>query len=171
MELRDAILGRRSVRSFRNGPIPEGAIGAMKESILWAPSAGNIQARRFYFVTDPDLITALGGTTYQSKIFTHAPLVIAGCADHRIVTKYKERGRDLYAPQDVAASVQNLLLTVHGLGLGAVWIGAFREEQASSVLDLPDHLRPVALVPVGRPAKIPDPPKHLPASRAFVDLA
>ena len=94
-----------------------------------------------------------------------------GCADHRIRNRYRERGITLYAPQDVAASVQNLLLTVHALGLGAVWIGAFREERASEALGLPAHLRPVAIVPVGVPDEDPEPPKHLPMDQACVDVA
>jgi nitroreductase len=170
MELRDTILGRRSIRAFRNEPIPEGAVARMKEALLWAPSAGNLQARRFFFVTSTKVRKALGAASYQKGIFVAAPLVVVGCADHRIEKHYRSRGRDLYAPQDVAASVQNLLLTVHSLGLGAVWIGAFREEAVTKALGLPAHLRPVAMVPVGVPAESPAPPSHIPDSEAFVDV-
>ena len=55
----------------------------------------------------------------------------------------------MYCLQDAAASVQNMLLTVHGLGLGACWIGAFEEAPVSRILELPEHLRPVAIVSIG----------------------
>ena len=76
----------------------------------------------------------------------------------------------LYSPQDVAASVQNLLLTVHALGLGAVWIGAFREEEVRRILSLDLHFRPVAMIPVGVPDESLEPPARASAARAFVDL-
>jgi len=170
MDLREAILTRRSIRAFRRGTIPPEAIEAMKEAILWAPSAGHLQARRFWFVADPEVRDALARATYQEKLFANAPLVVVGCADHRIEKQYGERGRDLYAPQDVAASVQNLLLTVHARGLGAVWVGAFREEEVVRALGLPPHLRPAAIVPVGVPAESPEPPRRLASKRAFTDL-
>ncbi|MHC4471568.1 MAG: nitroreductase family protein [Planctomycetota bacterium] len=170
MDLREAILDRRSIRAFGKGPIPPDAVLAMKEAILWAPSAGHLQARRFWFVWNAEVRAALGRASYQKKLFTAAPLVVVGCADHRIMKHYRERGRDLYAPQDVAASVQNMLLTAHALGLGAVWVGAFREEEVARTLTLPPHLRPVAMVPVGVPGESPAPPSRLPAGRAFVDV-
>ncbi len=170
MDLRETILGRRSVRDFRDEPLPEGAAGALKEAILWAPSAGNLQARRFWFVTNPGIRRALGACSGQGKVFEAAPLVVVGAADLRIRKTYRSRGTDLYALQDVAAAVQNLLLTAHALGLGAVWIGAFREECVSRVLDLPPHHRPVAMVPVGVPARLPPPPPRVSPDRAFEDV-
>jgi nitroreductase len=52
----------------------------------------------------------------------------------------------------VAAAIENLLLAATSLGLGACWVGAFREE-ASKVLSLRQDLRPVALMPVGYPRR------------------
>ena len=69
---------------------------------------------------------------------------------------------DLYCLQDVAAAVQNLLLLAHADGLGACWVGAFRERDVARVLTLPRHLRPVALVAVGVPAESPAPPQRRP---------
>jgi nitroreductase len=64
--------------------------------------------------------------------------------------------------QDAAASVQNLLLVAHARGLGAVWVGSFDEERVRSLLDIPDAMRPVALVPVGWPAEKPSPRSRVP---------
>lgn len=167
MELRDAIRGRRSIRAFLDAPLPEGALDALKEAMLWAPSAGNLQARRFVLVRNPDLRKALGAATGQPRCFELAPLVVVGCSDRRIERRYGARGKDLYAVQDVAASVQNLLLTAYSLGLGAVWIGAFREDLVRDALSLEAWYRPVALVPVGVPAETPAPPEHVSEEQAF----
>lgn len=170
MYLREAILKRRSVRVFREEEIPPDAVEAMKEAILWAPSAGNLQAWKFYFVTRADTRTALGRCSYQKEIFESARLIVVGCTDERIVEEYGERGRELYAVQDVSASVQNLLLTAHAHGLGAVWIGAFDPERLREVLDLPSNLEPVAMVPIGFPGEDPKPPERRSAAEAFVDV-
>jgi nitroreductase len=63
-----------------------------------------------------------------------------------------------------------MLLTVHALGLGAVWIGAFDPLKVRKTLRLPKGLEPVVLVPVGYPAETPDPPELLPAEEVFVEV-
>jgi len=54
-----------------------------------------------------------------------------------------------------------MMLVAHDLGLGSVWVGAFREDEVRAVLSLPDNLRPIAIVPVGYPQKIPPAPRRV----------
>ncbi|WP_241777995.1 nitroreductase family protein [Streptomyces sp. CT34] len=54
-------------------------------------------------------------------------------------------------------AVQNLLLAAHALGLGGCPVASFRKESVSALLGLPQHLEPVLLVPVGHPARAPEP--------------
>ena len=170
MDLFEAILGRRSVRAYRTDPLPPEATAALKEAIRWAPSAGNLQARRFWFVTRPEVRRALGAATGQADLFATAPLVVVGGADDRIGAKYGDRGRALYAVQDVAAAVQNLLLAAYAHGLGTLWVGAFEPEKVQEALGMAKTLHPVVLVPVGRPAESPPPPGRLADDRLFVDV-
>jgi len=67
----------------------------------------------------------------------------------------------LYSIQDVAASIMGMMLVAHESGLGTVWVGAFREEEVFDLLNLPRNLRPVSIVPVGYPVKIPSPPPRV----------
>ena len=55
--------------------------------------------------------------------------------------------------QDVAAGIENMMLYLHAKGLASVWVGAFDEERARAALHLPEHARPVAMVPIGFPAE------------------
>jgi nitroreductase len=48
-----------------------------------------------------------------------------------------------------------MLLAAHAIGLAACWIGAFQEEEARKVLNIPSGIRPVAIVPLGHPAEKP----------------
>lgn len=170
MELREAILGRRSIRAFGPGAVPDAARAAFEEALRWAPSAGNVQGRTFYFVTNEAVKARLGASSFQAPMFEAAALVVVGSTHPRIRDRYGERGTSLYAQQDVAAAVQNLLLTVHAHGLGAVWVGAFDPARVRDVLGLDEGRVPVVMVPIGRPAEAPEAPARLPREQLFVDV-
>ena len=164
MSILDIIKNRRSVRNFTNEEIPGSVVEALIDALRWVPSAGNLQSRKFYFVFNEDVRKKLAQTGLKQdfvSFIAHAPLVIVACADHQIASRYGERGIHLYCIQDTAASVQNLLLAAHELGLGACLVGAFKEEKVREILNLPDNLIPVAIVPVGYPARIPNAPDRV----------
>jgi nitroreductase len=60
-------------------------------------------------------------------------------------------GHPTYA-LDVSIAFAYMLLQAYELGLGTCWIGAFREDEVKSVLGIPQHVRVVALSPLGYPA-------------------
>jgi nitroreductase len=164
MSILDIIKSRRSVRDFTGQKIPESAITVLIEALRWAPSAGNLQSRKFYFVFKEEIRIKLAQAGFRENLVSfivRAPLVVVACADHRIASHYGDRGRNLYCIQDSAASVQNLLLAAHDLGLGTCWTGAFKEEKVKEILNLPAHLRPVVIVPVGYPANTPQTPPRI----------
>ncbi len=162
MEVFEAIKSRRSVRAFTREGISEKEVERLIEAARWAPSAGNIQPWEFIIVTDAEMKRRLSVAALDQTFIEDAPVVIVVCADQaRSTSRYRSRGADLYCLQDTAAATQNLLLAAHASGLGACWIGAFREDEARRVLATPRDLRPVAIVPVGHPAEKPAaPPKR-----------
>jgi nitroreductase len=161
-EVLKIVKSRRSIRSFLDKKIPEEIINKLIEALIWAPSAGNLQARKFFFVTNNDLKRQLAKAALGQLFIYEAPLVIVGCIDkNKIYSRYGERGVNLYAIQDVACSITNAMLVACENGLGSVWVGAFREEEASKILKLPGHLRPVVILPIGYPDYIPSPPKRV----------
>ncbi len=150
MELSEAIKGRRSIRSFNSDKIPQKYIDKLIGAAVLAPSAGNKQPWEFILVTKQELknelVTAAGGQQFIAE----APLVIVVCANETLsAERYGSRGRSLYCLQDTAAAIQNIHLTAYSLGLGTCWVGAFREEQVRRALQIPDGVRPVAIIPVG----------------------
>jgi len=131
------------------------------EALIWAPSAGNLQSRKFYFIKNDSVKKMLAQAALQQNFLSEAPLVIVGCADSRISFKYGSRGVELYSIQDVALSIMGMMLVAHEHGLGSTWVGAFREEEVAQIVRLPRNLRPVAIVPVGYPSRIPSPPPRV----------
>jgi nitroreductase len=156
MSILDIIRNRRSVRDFQDSQLPEEAVNNLIEAIRWAPSAGNLQSRKFYFIFDREIRKKLAAAALNQHFIEQAPLAVVACLDRHIAVRYGDRGVNLYGIQDVAASIMNLMLVAHELQLGTCWVGAFNEYDVVEILDLPDHLRPVAIVPVGYPGKVPE---------------
>jgi nitroreductase len=157
MDFWNVIEQRYSVRQFdpRVGVTPE-QVERMLKTAMAAPSAGNRQPWHFYVVRDAELREQLAIAAFGQKFITQAPVAIVVCADaEQSADRYGPRGRDLYCLQDTAVAAEHILLAAVALGLGGCWVGAFDEARAAAVLDLPDRHRPVAILPVGKPAGQP----------------
>jgi nitroreductase len=161
MDISKILKERRSIRDFQKKKIPDDLITKLKEALIWAPSAGNLQSRKFYFIKNKGVKKMLAQAALNQLFIAEAPLAIVGCTDSRISNKYGERGVDLYTIQDVALSIMGMMLVAYENGLGSTWVGAFHEREVTRILRLPRHLRPVAIVPVGYPSKIPSPPPRV----------
>ena len=146
-----AIFERISVRKFEKGTIPEETIRDLIRAGCAAPSAGNQQPWEFYVVQSQEVLDKL------SEVHQYAGFVKT--ADFALVPCYRTEG--LWAPYfaeiDMAACVENILVRVTELGLGATWIGIAPEEDrmkiVEEILNLPKTRAPFAILPVGIPAE------------------
>ncbi|MEE8575151.1 MAG: nitroreductase family protein [Thermodesulfobacteriota bacterium] len=171
MDVMTAIKGRRSVRNFTDKPIETELIEKLKEALIWAPSAGNMQSRHFYFISDKTVKERLAEASLDQWFIAEAPLTIIGAADTNISRKYGERGVELYSIEDVSVSMQNLMLYAHSVGLGSTWVGSFSEDKVRSIVSMPANLRPIAIVPVGYPAEeLPSAPPRVRPEEAVTEL-
>ncbi len=163
----EAMEKRHSVRAFdASREVPQEMVDEVLRCACLAPSAGNVQPWRFTVVRDARVKEALAAAALGQTFVAQAPVVIVVCADLKAhAGSYGRRGVELYAIQDTAAAVQNMLLAATALGLGTCWVGAFREEEAARALDLPPHLRPLALVPMGYAVRAGSQPRKIPHAR------
>lgn len=160
-ECLEAIKNRRSIRKFKEKKVSESDIQTLLHVAHMAPSAGNLQAREFITVSSEEGRRDLASAALDQEFVREAPVVIVVCANTtRSESRYMARGT-LYAIQDATASVMNILLAAHSLGLGTCWVGAFDERGVVSLLNLPEHVRPIALIPIGYPDEAPTPPPRL----------
>jgi len=152
----EAIKTRRSVRAFTNEPVSDNEVKKLIDAARQAPSAGNIQPWEFIVVRDAEIKRGLSVAALDQTFIEEAPVVIVVCANQmRSSLGYGSRGVNLYCLQDTAAATQNMLLAAQALGLATCWVGAFEEEEARKVLNIPNGVRPVAIIPVGHPAQKP----------------
>jgi nitroreductase len=170
MNILDAVKKRRSIREFLPKEIPKPLLEDLKESLIWAPSAGNLQARKFFFVFDKTIKQRLAVAALNQNFIAKAPLSIVACTDASIRIHYGERGVSLYSAQDVAASLMGMMLVAHEAGLGSVWVGAFDEREVSRILKLPNTLRPVSIVPIGYPDEKPLAPERVSKEYAIREI-
>ena len=156
MDVLEAIKGRRSIRAFKSQAVSTEIVEKLIDAARWAPSAGNIQPWEFIIVRNPEIKRNLAKAALNQSFIEEAPVVIVVCADEiRSSQGYGVRGKTLYCIQDTAAATQNIHLAAYSLGLGTCWVGAFNEEEARKILEIPEGVRPVAIIPVGYPAEKP----------------
>ena len=154
MDLFEAIKSRRSVRAFTREEVTKEEVEKLIDAARWAPSAGNIQPWEFIVVRKPEIKRRLSVAALRQTFIEEAPVVIVVCANQiRSGRGYGARGVNLYCLQDTAAATQNIHLAATALGLATCWVGAFKEEEAKKTLNLPEGVRPVAIIPVGHPAR------------------
>ncbi len=156
MDFFDVIRKRQSIRAYKKAVIEPDVITRLLEAIRTAPTAGNLQAYQVYVVESPEKIKALTAASMGQECVRDARAVLVFCADApRSVSKYGERGRDLYCIQDttIAATIAHLAATA--LGLGSVLVGAFNEDAAAKVVGAPRRQRPILMIPLGYPNERP----------------
>jgi nitroreductase len=149
MDVSAAIKGRRSVRSYKGQEVESDKIEKVLEAGRLSPSANNRQEWKFIVVKNAETRMKLAHAAMNQSFIGQAPVVLAACATESKAVM--TCGHPTYAV-DVSIAFAYMLLQAYELGLGTCWIGAFREDQAKSILGVPNHVRVVALSPLGYPA-------------------
>ncbi|MHB8894037.1 MAG: nitroreductase family protein [Candidatus Geothermincolia bacterium] len=153
MDFHEILEARSSTREFTREEVSPEVIDTLLACACRAPTAGNLQPWRFFVVRDVEAKRGLMRAAHGQTHVGSAPVVLMVCADLEVCARgYGPRGVNLYAIQDTAAAVENILLAAVTEGLGSCWVGAFDERVAADVLGLPQGTRPLAMVALGHPA-------------------
>jgi len=119
------IYGRRSIRQFKDEPVPDEMIRKILQAGLWAPQGCNVGSIRYIVLKTPEEFKLV-----RSDIPVENCVMIVVCQDMRT---YKALGFDKRAPQnvyfDAGAAADHICLMAHALGLGACWLTHGEETQ------------------------------------------
>lgn len=185
------IKSRRSIRKLKSGFIPRNVIEEILDVAISAPSAHNAQPWHFIIIDDNKVKIKLADYMAQAwqedlskdglsriKIkklieeskqrIINSSILIIPCLTMEDMDKYPDEKRNnaeyLMAVQSVSAAIQNLLLAIHGKGLGACWRCAplFCTNAVRKALKIPDKFEPQALIEIGYPLEKPKMPPRKP---------
>ncbi len=145
------IFERRSIRKYTEKDVPDWMVTELLKAAMSAPSAGNQQPWEFIIIKNRQTLDKIPAIHPYSQMLTGAPVAIVVCGDLK-----KERHAG-YWVQDCSAAIENLLIEVQHLDLGAVWLGVYpREDRVDGIkklLGLPDDVIPLAVISIGFPAE------------------
>jgi nitroreductase len=143
----EAIKTRRSIRQFTKEPVSDELLNRILESGLWALSGKNNQPWKLAVIRDLTLRRSLASLTHYGSVIRNAPICIAVFLDH---SRVYDRVKDVQA---VGACIQNMLLTIHSMGLGGVWLGEIlkNKEKVGELLEAGENLELMAVVTLGHP--------------------
>ena len=146
LNFEEVLLKRRSIRKYKEAPIPREKILKILEAARVAPSASNKQPWHFIVVENKETIKQLAKSEWAAK----APLMIVGLAD--------QEASPNWCSNDLGIAFEHIALTATDLDLGGCWMGQTgREDLIRKLLDIPEKLRPVAVMPIGVPDETPAP--------------
>lgn len=150
-----AIFERRSIRKYTNKPIPKENIEKILRAGMAAPSAGNEQPWQFIVLDDKNILNSITEIHPYSQMLKEASHAIVVCGD----MKLKKFDEDFWV-QDCSAAAENMLIMAQDLGLGAVWLGVYpNEERVQAInrfLNLPEYIVPFSIISLGYPAEKKD---------------
>jgi len=155
MDLFEAIRSRASVRSLNSCSVSKAEIERILDAGRRGPSEYNRQPWHFVVIRNSTILQRLGKIQH---CITEGSAAIALVMDEAASKFWKE---------DATASIENMLLAVTALGYASVWVEGYvlnQEENGKEVLGIPDHLRLLAILPIGKPAVEPHQARKKPLS-------
>ena len=188
----DVVLRQRACRDFAPDPVPDEDVARMLEAAVHAPSAENAQPWVFVLVRDADRRQRIaeltrrlwdGGAGGHSRPrlaaglfaevdgairsgFGGAPVLVVVAGDGRDPTTRATLGASVFP------AVQNLLLAANALGYGSALttLPTVAAAELCDVVELPEGIEPMAVVPIGLPARLLGRPRRLPpAAKTYLD--
>ena len=134
---------RYSVRGFSDAPVEEEKLAAILEAGRIAPTACNNQPQHIYVAKSADAIAKLrtiSPCTYNSN------LILIICYDTAVQAAH-------FGEQDASIVCTHMMLEAWEQGIGSCWVGMFNAEELVKAFDLPENIRPIALLPLGYAAE------------------
>lgn len=149
----ETIFNRKSVRKYTERPVEKEKLETLVRAGMAAPSSRDRRPWEFVIVTDRDLLDKMGEGLPLARMLKETKQAIIVCGD----TVKSENAWQL----DCSAAAQNILLAAESMGLGAVWTAAYpypeRMKIIQDALQLPEHILPLTVIPLGYPTGIEKP--------------
>ena len=172
--MKNLLMKHRSIRKFRETPIPEELLREVLEAAVRASTCGNMQLYSLIVTRDPALKKELAPCHFNQPMATQAPCVVTVCADvNRFSMWCRQRQADpaydnfawfLNGVTDALLAAQNLCIAAEANDLGICYLGTtlYTAGEIARILRLPKGVIPVTTVVLGYPDEKPELTDRLP---------
>jgi nicotinate-nucleotide--dimethylbenzimidazole phosphoribosyltransferase len=175
------ILARRDIRSFLTEPIPDDVLERILIAAHHAPSVGYMQPWNFILIRDRERLKQIQRVVERERVRAsenyqdlkqeyYLRLKVEGLLQAPIticVTNDSSRGgphvlgRNTIPETDLmstSCAIENMWLAARAEGVGMGWVSIYQKEDIRQILNIPDHIDPVALLSIGYTAHFPEIP-------------
>jgi nitroreductase len=143
MDVFDAIRTLLAVRKYSDKPVPPDVMRRVVESAHLTASSINLQPWHFVVIEERHTLQQLGSLARTGPYTAQAAFAVAVAYERESV----------FGVSDASRAIQNMMLTAWDAGVGSNWVGFGGLEDAAKLLQIPDSLELLALVPFGYPAE------------------
>lgn len=142
---------RYSCRAYdASRPVDDATVLNILECARLAPSACNRQPWTFVVVRDEARRRAI--LAKSRPAFIEAPVLVVCCGHHAEAWHRPSDGKD-HTDVDISIATEHICLAAAAAGLGTCWVCSFDTLAARRECNLPDGVEPIAIIPLGYPAK------------------
>jgi len=138
----EAVRTLLAVRSYQDTPVPDAVVQKIVEAGRMTASGMNAQPWHFIVVQNRDMLHQLAALAPTGRYIAQAPLAIVVALD-----------KSPLAVADTSRAIQSMLLTAWAEGVGSNWVGFHGLERIKPLLNIPDNLDVLAILPFGYPAQ------------------
>ncbi len=137
---------RYSLRNYSSKSVEKEKLEYVLEAARIAPSAVNFQPWEFVVVIQPEMMQKVQGCYHRDWINTaNTCIIILG--NHEQAWKRRD-GKD-FTDVDASIAIDHITLAATEQGLGTCWVCNFDAQKLKEVLELPAHIEPIAMLPIG----------------------
>ncbi|MEA2105118.1 MAG: nitroreductase family protein [Bacteroidota bacterium] len=148
---------RYSCRKYLDKPIEKTLLLQVLESGRIAPSAKNKQPWHFVVINEKENQEKIK-SCYDREWIKSAPTIIVVCGDHR--ESWRRSDGKIHTDIDIAIAIDHMTLAAADIGLGTCWVCKFDVMKCAKILELPEGVEPISLIPIGYPADEMDLNRH-----------
>ena len=142
MDVFEAVRTLLAVRSYQDTPVPDAVAHKIVEAGRMTASGMNAQPWHFIVIQSPDMLHQLGALARTGPYIAQAPLAIVVAMD-----------KSPLAVADASRAIQSMVLTAWAEGVGSNWVGFHGLEAIKPLLNIPDDLDVLAILPFGYPGQ------------------
>ena len=153
MDIEEAIYKRRTIRRFKQDPIPIKTLKKLVDFARLAPAGNNIQCVEYIIVHTPEMTekifplvrwaASLPKKDRDPEVFRRPTAYIIVLVNTNIKKSYYEF--------DIGGAVENILLGALNFNIGSCWMGSINGRKIRKLLEIPDYYEITHVISLGYP--------------------